>query len=227
MEKYLILLHGALGSAAQLEPLKNELKGNYQVHSFNWIGHGGTPIPADMCMENLVDQLINYIHREIPPDAQLTLFGYSMGGYAALMLASRNIFPLQQIITLGTKLYWSPEIALKEIGMLNPETIEQKLPAFAKELELRHAPQDWKKLMSATADLMTDLGANHYLKDEVLAGIEVPCKLMIGDRDKMMSLQETIEGYRKLSQASLSILPNTPHPIERVSLARMVFELTT
>jgi pimeloyl-ACP methyl ester carboxylesterase len=226
MKKHLILLHGALGCAAQLEPLKYELKADWQVHSFNFLGHGGQPIPSSLLITHLVDQLAEYIRTQIPDKNPITIFGYSMGGYAALMLASRNIFPIQQIITLGTKLFWSPEVATREIGMLNPNVIEQKLPAFAKELEERHAPGDWKLLLAQTAGLMTDLGAHHYLNDEVLGGITVPCKLMLGDKDKMVSLNETVHAFNQIQQRALCVLPSTPHPIEKVDVKRLVFELT-
>jgi hypothetical protein len=42
---------------------------------------------------------------------------------------------------------------------------------------------------------------------------------MLGDRDQMVSLQETLDVYKALPQAQLAVLPNTPHPIEKVDLS--------
>lgn len=43
--QHLILLHGALGSKDQLQPLATALERHFQVHIFNFSGHGGRPFP--------------------------------------------------------------------------------------------------------------------------------------------------------------------------------------
>jgi hypothetical protein len=48
---------------------------------------------------------------------------------------------------------------------------------------------------------------------------------MLGDRDKMVSLDETTEVYVNLPSAQLAILPNTAHPIEMVNQARLAYEI--
>jgi pimeloyl-ACP methyl ester carboxylesterase len=226
MSKTLLLLHGALGSAKQLDPIKEGLAANYKVYSLNFPGHGGTKIPDKIMMPDLVDQLEQFIKQNISSSDDLTIFGYSMGGYAALMLASKGNCKINNIVTLGTKLFWTPEIAAKEVRMLNPFVIEEKVPVFAKELNDRHEPSDWKLLMQKTADMMIDLGENQYLSDKVLDNISVPVKLMIGDGDKMVSLDETIDVFRKIKTASLAVLPDTPHVMEKVDINRLIFELS-
>lgn len=227
MKEHIILLHGALGSKKQFEELEKYLMGDAQVHTFNFIGHGGEAIPENIGMHDLVKQLENYIQQNIPQNTILTLFGYSMGGYASLLLVSKNTCKIDRVITLGTKLLWNEETAAKEIKMLDADLIEEKLPDFAKELRDRHHPSDWKLLLVRTAEMMIDLGVNKYLNDETFLQISVPCKLMIGDKDKMVSLEETVDVYKKIKGASLSVLPSTQHPFERVSVERLVFEITT
>lgn len=225
MEKHIILLHGALGSKDQLSALEKLLQETFQVHSFNFMGHGGVSIPDNMVMPGFVLQLENYIEMHIPKEAQLTIFGYSMGGYAALLLATRNICRIDKIVTLGTKVHWNEEEAAKEIGLLNPVIIEEKLPEFAKELKQRHEPQDWHLLLRQTAAMMVDLGANKYLNDATLASIRVPCKLMIGDKDRMVTMDETKEAARLIKNGIFVVLPNTMHPIERVDGLLLKVEL--
>lgn len=225
MGQSILLLHGALGSKEQLEPLKASLQTKNTVYSFNFIGHGGDEIPASLTMNDLVDQLHQYIIGNISSEDELTIFGYSMGGYAALLLASKQICKIDRIITLGTKLNWDTAIAEHEIKMLDPEMIEQKVPAFAKELKQRHHPGDWKLLLKRTAELMVDLGDKQYLNAETFAIIHCPCKLMLGDKDKMVTLDETRNAFNQIKNASLSVLPSTPHPIEKVDLKTLIFEL--
>ena len=46
----------------------------------------------------------------------------------------------------------------------------------------------------------------------------MPCLLMLGDRDKMVSLAETVEVYNLLASSQFAILPKTSHPIEQVDV---------
>jgi hypothetical protein len=143
------------------------------------------------------------------------------------MLAAKESCKIEKIITLGTKLLWTPEIASKEVKMLDPAIIDEKVPAFAKELNQRHQPADWKQLVLKTAEMMTDLGEKQYLNDSMINNISVPVKLMIGDKDKMVSLNETVDVFKKLKDGSMSVLPSTPHPIEKVNMDRLYFELSS
>jgi pimeloyl-ACP methyl ester carboxylesterase len=225
MENHIILLHGALGSMVQFEELNKALSKDYYVHAFNFMGHGGDVIPGNMKMDDFVNQLEAYITQNIPEGTSLTLFGYSMGGYAALLLASKHTCKIDRIITLGTKLLWNEEIAAKELSMLDAKVIEEKLPDFAKELQIRHHPQDWKLLLQRTGEMMMDLGTIPYLNDETFSQIKVVTKLMIGDKDRMVTLDETVHAFKRISGASLAVLPSTPHPFDKVKLDRLIFEI--
>ena len=98
-------------------------------------------------LDDLVQQVGELVH----------LFGYSMGGFIALLSAANGNKKIHSITTLGTKMKWSPRIAENEVKQLNPELIEEKVPAFAKSLEERHGDH-WKDLMRRTADYMVLLG---------------------------------------------------------------------
>jgi pimeloyl-ACP methyl ester carboxylesterase len=220
--QHLILLHGAIGAKDQLQPLANRLKNDFNIHLLNFSGHGGNPFPEKPFSFQLFAQdILDYMQTRNLDNA--AVFGYSMGGYAAMYLAKYYPGKISKLITLATKYYWDTAVAAKEIKMLDPETIELKLPAFAKELEQRHAPQDWKKVLHHTEQLLIHLGNNNELKAADYASISIPCLLMLGDRDKMISLQETVDVYMQLSNAAFAVLPKTPHPIEKVDMELLSF----
>ena len=77
-----------------------------------------------------------------------------------------------------------------------------------------HGEKDWKKLLAKTADLMTDIGNQDYLAITNLSAIEIPVQLMLGDSDKMVGLEETLNTYAELSNSTLAVLPKTKHPLE-------------
>jgi pimeloyl-ACP methyl ester carboxylesterase len=213
----ILLLHGALGTRAQLQPLTVLLK-QYEVHSLNFSGHGDAgPAATDLSIPLLAEETAAYIeNRGLPPVA---VFGYSMGGYVAMYLARHYPDKVSRVITLGTKYHWDAATAARELKMLDAGVIEQKVPAFAAALQERHAPHNWKQVLSATATLMQELGREPALAAEDYAAITVPCLLMLGDRDQMVSLQETLDVYRALPQAQLAVLPDTPHPVEKTDAA--------
>lgn len=226
MKQSLLLLHGALGSCTQFESLAGRLRAHYDVHTFDFRGHGAAALPAGLTIRTLTEQLDNWISEHIPDHSPLTVFGYSMGGYVALLLALEKPQYFRRIITLGTKLHWSPESAAAEIKMIDPEKIEQKVPAFAAELAKRHGAEKWKGLLLQTAELMTDLGATNSLRPEAMQQLTVPVTLLLGDRDKMVTLEETLNVYKAIPGAAFGVLPETPHPIEKVDAERLVFEIS-
>jgi len=209
----ILLLHGALGTRAQLQPLSSLLR-QYEVHTLNFSGHGDAcPAASDLSIQLLAEETAAYLDdHKLPP---VPIFGYSMGGYVAMYLARHYPGKVSGVITLGTKYHWDAATAARELKMLDAGVIEQKVPAFAAALQERHAPQDWKQVLAATAALMQGLGQAPALSPEDYAAIRIPCLVMLGDRDQMVSLQETLDVYRALPQAQLAVLPNTPHPIEK------------
>jgi hypothetical protein len=47
--------------------------------------------------------------------------------------------------------------------------------------------------------------------------------LLLGDRDKMVLLEETVAVYKSLPNAQMAVLPCTAHPIEQVDIALLDF----
>lgn len=145
------------------------------------------------------------------------VFGYSMGGYAALLLAAQRPERLAGVVTLGTKLAWNPAMAAKEVGRLDAAMIRAKVPKFAEQLQQRHVQAGgWETVLSRTAALMTGLGAKPPIDDALLARIDVPVRLMVGDRDTLVTIDETASAAGKIPRGQLAVLPGTPHPIEQV-----------
>ena len=218
--KNIILLHGAIGAKDQLEPLAAELKQQgYNVFTLSFSGHGQIPFSSNFGIEQFALELEQFI--KISNLDKPTVFGYSMGGYVALYLAHRNPNILGNIITLGTKFEWSPEIAQKEVKMLDSKTIIEKVPKFAEALQKRHG-QDWELLLQKTADMMFSLGNKNALSLNDFTTIENKVLIGLADKDTMVSLEETTAVYKHLKNGAMYMLPNTKHPIETVDVGLLV-----
>ena len=216
-----VILHGALGSADQLEPVKNVLTAKgIEVHSLNFSGHGGAPFQSSFGIAQFADDLLRELDARKLHTADL--FGYSMGGYVALWFAKNYPHRVGRIITLGTKFDWSEVSALQETKKLNPEKIVEKVPAFARILESRHAPTDWKELMQQTSSMVLALGRSPLLTEDVLKTILQPVVVCLGDQDDMADQDYSREVAGYLPNGKFIELNNTPHPIEKVSTEILV-----
>lgn len=216
----IILCHGALGSKNDLENLKLALSNNgFNVHSFSFSGHGAKDFETDFGIYQFSVELESFIlsNKLIKP----SIIGYSMGGYVALYLASRSSANVDKIITLATKFNWSKEVVEKETRMLDPNVMLEKVPVFAASLEKKHGGS-WKDLLAKTAQMMWNISENNYLNAETLKIIQNKTLLGLGDKDQMVTLEETVNVCKTLPNANMYMLPNTKHPIESANLA--VFE---
>lgn len=218
----ILLLHGAIGASDQLIKIAEALSDTYHVRTFDFSGHGGKPFPAGgLSIAGFAEEVKAFIDSE--GLGQVSIFGYSMGGYVAMYLAKHYPGTVDKIITLATKFHWDEATAAKETKMLNAEKTEEKVPAFAQLLAKRHAPNNWKELFAKTAEMLLAMGKDNPLKQQEYAAIENPCMILLGDRDKMITLEETLDVYRTLPHAQMGMLPATQHPIEQVNVPYLLF----
>jgi pimeloyl-ACP methyl ester carboxylesterase len=221
MSKRLLLLHGALGAASQFDTLQQMLEAQgKKVFTLNFSGHGGKPVSEKgFSIQVFTDEVFDFLEQNAL--SQVDIFGYSMGGYVALWLAAHHPEKINSIFTLGTKFDWSEASAIHETKKLNPDKIVEKVPAFAKVLEERHKPLDWKEVMLNTADLMRELGREPLLHQEVLCSINTKTCIAVGDADDMVNRFHSEDVSKLLTNASFMILKETPHMIERINLTTL------
>ena len=209
----LILLHGALGSSKTLAPLQQALAPDFQLHTFDFHGHGESPAQT-FNMATLAEQVRTYI--ESSGLDRPHVFGYSMGGYVALYLAQQAPNLLGRIVTLGTKFNWTPEIAAISIRGLQADKIEEKVPKYAAYLASLHGETEWRELLQHTALMMDSLGAYPILSPASVQQISNPTLICLGEQDNMVSQEESEAIAQALPQGQFQILPQTQHPIQKV-----------
>ncbi len=213
--QHILLLHGALGSKQQLEPLAKVLSNHYIIHQVNFSGHGNAAMPEQFSIPVFANDVLTYLSNN--KIDKINIFGYSMGGYVALYLALHHPEKVNGIFTLATKFAWTQAFAANEVKQLNPEKIAEKVPAFAQHLQKIHQPNNWQEVVEKTAAMMQDLGNHSVLNIEQLQQIKCPVQVAVGDKDAMVSIEETISLFKHLPNANLLVIPNTKHPIEKVN----------
>ncbi|QQR86127.1 MAG: alpha/beta fold hydrolase [Flavobacteriales bacterium] len=218
----LLLLHGALGTTAQLEPLKQRVGGT----AIHFTGHGTRAHEhASMSFDAFVSDI------EEAYDAngwqRAHLFGYSMGGYAALLFAAKHPERVLSVVTLGTKYLWTPEGLQKELRMLNPDTMLAKVPAFADGLLRAHGAAHWRAVVDAVARNMKELAADPLLTKALLDRIVRPVLVCVGEQDTTAVPHDTRVFASALKHARVEVLPDARHPIDSVALDDLELRLAT
>jgi pimeloyl-ACP methyl ester carboxylesterase len=219
----MILLHGALASAAQFDTLRAQLSPDLPVWPINLPGHGGLPAESEFSLDAFATAVLAYCdERQI---AHLSLFGYSMGGYVALYLAWKYPERVSKVITLNTKLEWNPTVAAQMQGMMDTAKIIAKAPALAAQFEAYHAPEDWQKVAARTGAFMRDLGEGRGLPEAAFSQINCPVTLLRGEKDKVVSVEECQWAQERLPRGYYREIPESGHLLEQVDLGLLAAEL--
>jgi pimeloyl-ACP methyl ester carboxylesterase len=219
----LLFLHGALGSQEHFSAVKAKLSNDFEMYSFNFKGHGGSEMPDGVfSIPNFGEEVIAFLNQN---NIQKTsIFGYSMGGYVGLYLAKNFPERVDKLFTLATKWDWNLENAERESKMLNPKILKEKVPKYADSVLQLHGAK-WEILMEKTAAMMVQLGANPTFKKNDFETIMTSILVGVGDKDVMVSLEETIDVYRLLPNSQLLVMPNTTHPIDRINLQLLTCQI--
>ena len=212
----LLILHGALGSSQSFNHLINEIPDYYEVFVPDLPGHGSNCfISEELSMDLMSNYLIDYMKENslIHPK----VFGYSMGGYLACYHESKYQLSFSSIITLGTKFDWNKTFAAGQEHILDPAKLRSLSKDFFDNLNTLHQ-NSAEQVVLQTIELMKKLGDSPNLDFESVQKINIPVFLCLGDKDKMVSLEETKRFSSYFNNSTFHILENTSHPIEKLSV---------
>lgn len=211
----IILLHGALGSSADFEPLKKSLsKFPHKLYAMSFSGHGQSAFQKEFGIAQFAKEVELFIADNKISDPNI--FGFSMGGYVALHLAGTRPGLLNKIITLGTKFEWSDQVIEKQKKFLDPSLIEKNV-ALATHLKSVHGSK-LSELLKKTTAMLYDIASQNTLSAGFLATIHNKALIGLADKDQMVTLAETTNVYKNLPEANMYMLPRSKHPIESANL---------
>jgi len=197
----LLLLHGALGSGVQLEPLAQALDPHFETHIHEFPGHGARTAVSEWTLRTLAEDVLSHW------SGSMFVVGYSMGGYVGLMAEHLHPGFLRGLVTLGTKFDWSPESGAREIKKLDADFLRAKAPEFVDDLIRMHGADRWSALLTETAGMMRDLVEGGALSPAQLQHIECRVHLCRAADDRMVTRTETEAVAEALLKATFLELP--------------------
>ncbi|MES2616646.1 MAG: alpha/beta fold hydrolase [Bacteroidota bacterium] len=210
MSRHLIFLHGALGCNSHWERFLPAFENSFTIHNLNFPGHGNSDITLDTySLQALSDTVQQYIQSN--NIQAYAIIGYSLGGYVGLQMLADKVQGLTTLITLATKLNWNQAIADEECSKV---TLENLAPIHEK-LRTEHH-QHFDTIVATTRDIMQSIG-KHPLSTSDFSDNTIPVHMLLGSKDKMVTVAETLAFAEKCPSFSTSIIEEQPHSLERMN----------
>ncbi|MGW8225992.1 MAG: alpha/beta fold hydrolase [Anaerolineales bacterium] len=214
-----ILLHGGLETCQMWAPVIPSLSKNYQVFTPDTRGHGRTDNPSGLFSFPLLAEDIALFIDTLGLRDPLVI-GYSNGGQTALHMAM--IYPdlvrgymiggIFNSITDEWCQMMQDSLGFEGPGMVDFEGVIATNGEFIRSLEEKHAvyhePGYWKSLLIQVSQawwappVHTRADFNK-IKDRVL--------FWCGDRDVFCPPEQSLEMYRMVDKAELTVIPNADH----------------
>ena len=214
----LVLLHGAYMTIDMMQPLLSGLAEHRTVIAAEPQGHGHTAdVDRPLTYEQMADDTAGLLaHLEIDT---ADVFGYSMGGGAALQLAIRHPGRVRKLV-LASAGFRSDAFHAAALEMFPSITPELFAGSPIEEAYLRTAPnpEDFPRLV----EKLTTLDTTEFAwPEEEIRAIAAPTLIVLGDSDGIR-LEHAVElfGLRGggvmgdlagLPASQLAVLPGTSH----------------
>ena len=103
---------------------------------------------------------------------------------------------------------------------MNPEIMKEKIPAYTDYLFEKHG-QAWEELIYQTAGMMLELGESPLLNKETLSSISIPVHIMRGDKDHMVTEEESKNASAALAHGTYISINDMPHAIAKVNATQL------
>jgi pimeloyl-ACP methyl ester carboxylesterase len=204
----LLLMHGGWATNATWEPLAPILAEHFRVLAPERRGHGHTPdVDGPITYELMAQDAIGFIERVVGGPTHLV--GWSDGGIVALMVAMQRPDLVQKVVPISANFDVSGTIPEVLEGLSSTAAGD---PGFAflrsaYESVTPDGPEHWPVVFDKMMQMVT---TEPTIDPKDLGRITAPTLVVSGD-DDIVSLEHTIELYRSIPGAQLSIVPGTSH----------------
>jgi pimeloyl-ACP methyl ester carboxylesterase len=210
----IVLLHGGLfGDIAEYGKLIPKLAEHHQVIAIDLRGHGKSEIGDRPFTYEMLSRDVYEILKSITEEKAIVV-GFSDGAITALKFAVTYPHAIKKLVFLGGPLLSPMDYKAGMVENLKTWTgdfFEKQMPDFVKARKaLMPQPERWndfvEKLKNAWMQPV-------YVEKTEIQKLKAPILMVCGDRDQYVTLENYVNIYRSLSNAQLSIIPDSDHVV--------------
>lgn len=203
----LIMIEGGMKSIKDFTLCIPYLMKHFRVIAADDPGQGRSEMLDTMTYDLLaeyVSKLIDILNLD-----SAYVLGWSDGGIAALILASKRPNKIKKVLASGANYMKSGLVSNDTLQLIpsdyQPPSDDEK---WINEYFVANK-SEWKKIIN-DRKIMWD--QQYYFPKELFSKLNMPVMIVSGDKD-IIKLDHTIEIYRLLKAGQLCILPNTSHDV--------------
>jgi methylmalonyl-CoA epimerase len=220
-----LLLHGAAGATSlEIAPLLRKLETDYYVVALDFTGNGASedlpdaPLSMTLFAENAAAAL------DALGISRAHVFGFSMGGAVALLLAWSRPERVGRLALHATNIFWDTELVRSVIARLDLSRLEARYPDAVRSIKEAHGLDRWPQLQTRLAAMMETLPTGE-LRGIDLNRITHPVLLSTGDKDELFGLDHTLRLREMLPDSTLAVLPGARHSMEQADVEMLALLL--
>lgn len=204
----LLLIHGGLGSIADVAAVIPELSKDFRVIAIDCPGQGRSEQAETLSYQLMADYFSTFMDKLKLDSAYV--FGYSDGGNVAVLLAADRPDKVKKVAAFAaasqTSGYYS--YATEGLDQLTPAVIEASFQWWL-EPHLQRTPQKdkWQKFIS---DFSKMCATPVIIPQEKLESIQTKVLIVQGDND-IVKPEHSVALYQAIKGSQLCIIPAASH----------------
>jgi len=203
-----LLLHGGLGSISNFKNQISDLSKDFKVIAIDSPSHGRSLSIDSLSYNILAEYIVQFTHK-LGLD-KLDIIGYSDGAIIGLLVTNKMPHNINKLVFGAGALNpgaSTPE-GLKMLQSIAPEMLPKVFENTYKKNSPN--PDHWETLVYNSKEMwLQDI----WIPKEILPHLNSKVLILIGDRDPFIPMNHSINIFKALPNAELSILPNTYHDV--------------
>lgn len=210
-----VLLHGWGGCIASMAPIREALRRDHTVITFDLPGFGTSEMPRETWGTDRYGQCIGEMLASAGFPRVLCAVGHSFGGKVAVHLALQGIVQVDSLMLVGTpgaRLPLSEETKRRIARVKRGKQIASRLPGpIRRSIEAHYAKLGSEDYRSAgpMKDILVKT-VNEDIRD-ILPGITVPTLLIFGEKDTATPVEIGCIMESKIAGSGLVLMENSGH----------------
>lgn len=221
-DKSIVLVHGAMGCAEQMQPIAEQLK-EYNCIIFDLPAHlrsTGNPIESIEEYADFMENFLLTLKDEGIINDDLIVIGGSMGGSIVIELLTRKLAIIKKAAIISSAAKWDFNEFIDEL-LESFKNKDAKLELLAGPCATPLTPKEilegmlqFNEAVASYDVAFNDFNAiKNFDKIDELHTIDIPCLIISGDGDGIAKTHCSLTLYDEIPESYLAVYPNRGHAL--------------